>query len=521
MYTLFWRSPALPYTQKQTAITVPAGATVSDQASLRFTGKGAANYGKIQQENMMRLLECFAGPTAPDYPTVGQQWYDTSIPVMKICVSTAPDPVTWQAQYSAQITNVGDPSPSLSVLGELWFQRTGSASGILHAYTGLGRYGTGGGWDQVWPQIDTVAGRPEYDQMSTLVATVFGGNGADTRIINNLTDMATLDAALQAAWTAHLPNDVNVVSGNAVVGSLKVQPNSQDWDTLLAAARYAIDRLELPPTMVDDISPVPFITDGRPAAPSLVLLAPTDVRYPSADRLVNTRYGVVTMSRFYQETYNVLQAGVNNRYLLKGMLGASGVNTSFGPFIVTNTQATFTANAAGSPFATAVTHGLIYRFNTSDELQRFFAAAQAIEIVLTHTPSGTPTSADNALKALTDTNGRIRIILEQTFMMTPAATPALSQAPSIYGFAQFAAGPVGTTLATISGAGASIVVRGITESVTSVRIEVDITAGGATTGTFTAAWRHIDDTITYSGGPVFPTPLAYTGTDKTGSTLFI
>lgn len=523
-YSLNWRSPALPYTQKQNPISVNAGATVSNAASLRFTGKGAANYGKVLQENLMRLLECFAGPTAPDYPTVGQHWYDTSIPVMKICVSTAPEPVVWEAQYALQITDVGN-DPVAGGIGSIWFQRTGSASGILYVYDGVGRYGPTGGWSQVWPQTDIIGGREEYDLIRGLVnsmigLTADGGNGANGRLIDNVSDLTALDTAMQNAWTALGANDGNVVSGNAVVGDLKASPNSQDWDTLLAAAKYAISRLELPTTMVDDISPVPFAADGRPAAPSLLALSTTDVRYPTNDRLVNRRYGIISLNRFYQETYNVIQAGITNRWMLKGMLGASGTNTSFGATTTTTTQGSFTASAAGSPFATAVTHGLIYRFSTVDDMQRFFTAAQALEIMLTHTPGGSPTSADVALKALTDTAGRIRVINNMTLTMTPALSPALFQAPGANGFLQFSAGPVGVTLSSVSGAGASIVVRGITESATSLRIEVDITAGGATTGTFAVDWKHINDTITYTSGRVYPIPLTYTGTDKVGSVLF-
>ena len=526
-YNLFWRSPALPFVQKQISIDVPAGATVSDKSSLRFTGKGAANYGKVQQENLMRLLEAFAGDTPPNNPTVGQSWYDTSVPIMKICTATAPDPETWVAQHGTNITAIGDPSPTPPALGEFWFQSTGSVSGILHVYDGLGRYGTAGGWDQIWPIIDTAGGRQEYDLIEASVLNLIGdplvypgGNGAAGTLISNLTNMAALDAAKQAAWTAATPHDIAIVGGNATVSSLRATPNSNDWDTLLAAAKYAINRLELPPTMVDDISPVPFVTDGRPAPDSLLLLAPTDVRYPTNDRLVNTRYGTISLSRFYQETYNVLQAGATNRWLLKGMLGASGTNTTFDASIATTTQQDFTASAAS--FSGPVTHGLIYRFNSTDDLGRFFNAAQAVELLLTHNPSGAPTSADTELIAITNTEGRIRIIADATFVMTPASTPALHKAPGTSGFNQFTAGG-GTVLATMTSGATSITVRGISESVSSIRVEVDIATSGAVTGTFTAQWRHINDTTMYNNPGltrVFPIPLTYVLTDKTGSVLF-
>lgn len=57
MYNLFWRDTSLPFTQKQVQINVPPGAIVTNAASLRLTGKGFTNYGKVQQENLLRLFK--------------------------------------------------------------------------------------------------------------------------------------------------------------------------------------------------------------------------------------------------------------------------------------------------------------------------------------------------------------------------------------------------------------------------------------------------------------------------------
>lgn len=139
-YSLNWRTPALPYTQKQSPISVPAGSVVTNAASIKFTGKGAANYGKVQQENMMQMLENFAGPFPPDNATVGQTWYDSTSGILKVCAATAPSTMVWRSLNGTQVTDVGDPAPAPPVLGDTWFQRTGTASGVMYAYTGVGRY---------------------------------------------------------------------------------------------------------------------------------------------------------------------------------------------------------------------------------------------------------------------------------------------------------------------------------------------------------------------------------------------
>lgn len=46
--------------------------------SLTFIGKNFINYGKIQNENFLHLLENFSSTTAPVQPVTGQLWFDKS-----------------------------------------------------------------------------------------------------------------------------------------------------------------------------------------------------------------------------------------------------------------------------------------------------------------------------------------------------------------------------------------------------------------------------------------------------------
>ena len=57
------------------AISLPEQTLNSSSTSLVLTGRGLENYGEIQQENFIRLLENFAKSSAPDNPTIGQLWY--------------------------------------------------------------------------------------------------------------------------------------------------------------------------------------------------------------------------------------------------------------------------------------------------------------------------------------------------------------------------------------------------------------------------------------------------------------
>jgi hypothetical protein len=692
VYNLFWRSPALPFVQKQTPILVPAGAIVSTASSLRFTGKGATNYGKVQQENLLRLLENFAGDASPDYPTVGQVWFDTLEGVLKVCVNTSPGPTLWQQLNSTQVTPPGAPPPTTATLGDSWFSQTGSASGVLYVYTGIGRYpqvdwdataagywpapatfdlqvilnaqvfgpantnfnemyihgttaglpadvagsvlldgvqtvvpagfagvnyavtdglivvdptatmtstaagqayfvvrrfddgrwfydnhttqvefvptaamyaigvctiteqddqnapgvvaatmwsaakrltnitqaagamvaGAIGGWEQVWPTVEVAGGRLEYEylysQLASLIGDpiVFGGSAAEGKSIPYLTNFQVLDASMQAAYATRFPTDQNVFA-NGTLNSLKVAPNSQDWDALLSACRYAVNRLELPVGAADDVATYPFVQDDLPGK----AIAFTDIRALPAARKVRTRVGTITLVSQYQETSNVLRAAINNRYVGKGILGASGVGTPL-PTVVATNQASYTANAAS--FSGTVSHGLAYQFaHTHPDLEAFFYSAGVIQLMMAHTPSGSPAGADAALQLLTSTYGRIRIAADKTYVMSTGPMPALVLVPNSLGFNNFTAG--GVVLASITSGASTVVIRGVRESAWVVSIYVDITAGGATTGTFNVLWSYIGDAEQYNNpGPtlVYPVPdVNSTGVHKRGSFLFV
>lgn len=679
MYNLFWRIPGVHSYGAKNDILVPPGATISNQASIRFTGKGAANTGKIQQENQMRLLENFAGPTPPAYPTVGQTWYDTTTNQLKVCVSSAPQPEQWVAAGGGiQSTGPTDPPPANPEVGDMWLQILGTSSGILFVYTGVGRYpetNTGiGGWEQVYPTIERHAGREEYESMMALVEQLVGpassrASGALGRAVQNIADLGKLDRTMRSAWLARLPSDVNVLAStvsepyapaqmasrnraaikinyssfsskdynefyicgfnsssiamedidgqiyindvlvtlprgpcytnaiftdgliiwdttgymtnnigaahfyvarkigniwqydnnagpnswvnfvpapgmyvigvattvnpdpgtpgaapgvvsatawenavelaNASISALKIEPNSADWDRLLAAAKYALRRLDLPAGAVDDVSPMPFVNDGRQAPPELITLPVNDVRFPSQERRSNRKLGSVTMNRMFTETANVLNLGIGSRYVLAGMLGTSGTISTFAPEVYADTQATVMADAgiSGGVFGQATrTTGIILRFANRDELERFFYAGHAMQLRATHTPA-TNTAADLNLKGLTDGYGLIRLLADRSLTMVSTATPALNGAIVAVGGVDLTASPVVVSTSTNGTATMTLTAKALND--TDIQLDFSVNAGGPTSGTFTVEWASVNDHETWSGGRVYPTVLPY------------
>jgi hypothetical protein len=521
-YTLRWKNPSLN-ANKAAEIIVPVASIISDKSSLRFTGKGAPGYGTIQQENQMRLLENFADTIEPSYPTVGQEWFDTGNGVLKICTSTSP--TVWKALGGIQVS---DTAPSPAAIGDLWFQRTGARSGIMYVYTSLGRFPQGtttiGGWNQIFPTVETIAGREEYDNLLSLVnslvgPTAGGGNGALGRSLPSFTDLTVYDADLVKKFQAS--TDANVVTPvQDTLSELRVDTISADWDMLLAAAKYAVDRLDLPASMVDDISPVPFVSDGRQAPSALTSLSTSNVRYPTLERRSNRRFGMVTLIRAFTETVNVLNAAVANRYALKGINGSSGTNATFAPTTEVIDHVTFSGTPGG---ATSEQLSLRFNFATAAELQSFLNSGGAIQLTMSHALGSSPTAQDTNLKNLLDSKGILRFTADKTRVFANVYPLALAAAPTTPGVKDAPAGGVQLTTQILSGAQYGISV-GI-QTPTQFGFAISITGGGALNGTTTIGWQVIRDNTTYAATnatvKVFGAPIAYVNGDKTGSTFLV
>ena len=101
-------------TDGTTLVTLDPG--ILDQStSLYLIGKNYPNYGELQQENFVRLLENFANSTEPNAPLVGQLWYDTDAKKIKYYDGTrfkAPGP-------TVQATQPNEPE-----IGDQWWDTT-------------------------------------------------------------------------------------------------------------------------------------------------------------------------------------------------------------------------------------------------------------------------------------------------------------------------------------------------------------------------------------------------------------
>lgn len=108
-----------------TLVEIGDGLTDTAASSITFIGKNVVNYGELQNENMLHILENFAFDSSPPNPLTGQLWFDTDTNNLKFYNQDS-----WKTlaslTYSAS-------SSAASAQGNLWFD---SNSGQLKINNG-------------------------------------------------------------------------------------------------------------------------------------------------------------------------------------------------------------------------------------------------------------------------------------------------------------------------------------------------------------------------------------------------
>lgn len=155
------------------------GAIDQSTTSLSFWGRTKTDYGNIQEQNALWMLENFANSTAPGVPLVGQLWYDTVQTELKIYQGTS----TWRKVSQPQAATVAPTGPST---GQLWYD---TANAVIKVYSGSS-------WLTVGPT--TATSSSYYKQYASAVTTT---NAASTEMWVNGTLPTRMTIPSNTTWT--------------------------------------------------------------------------------------------------------------------------------------------------------------------------------------------------------------------------------------------------------------------------------------------------------------------------------
>ena len=196
-YIINWTQTGTPPNGKP-AIALPPLTVDSTSTSLTLTGKGTPNYGEIQQENFIRLLENFSSSTPPPKPTSGQCWFNTIDDSLYVYDTDG----VWK-----RIAGVfkSPNAPSNVYEGDMWWD---TVNNKLFVYDGST-------WGQIWPSLSVipVAFVDEY---------------------NSLVNRYNKIAAIPSQHTESTSN----VEGDTVTYDGRIVHTSTPFDSVIAGKSY-------------------------------------------------------------------------------------------------------------------------------------------------------------------------------------------------------------------------------------------------------------------------------------------
>lgn len=331
-YTINWSSNDAPTHPDEgvpgkAPILLPEKTLNTSATSLTLTGKGVSNYGEIQQENFIRLMEHFASATPPAHGTVGQIWYNTSECILYIRV----DPNSAAQMYPR------------------YFPESPAA------------------WAQIWPVSQAYASWQEYNALAMTINRIIGSPSQ----FGTATDIADR----QYGWgqTDLVPEFIDAAT--PVPGTYDRPFDNTVWALFISRLRKALRHVGLPETLP---SPVGFVNDGRPAQNDVyTTLANSYNNYPAVGTLPDIvpgwgGYGQLTLQTFWMNTVNATTQLEQNRFK------AAPVSSSVG------TLATATYN---TPWSTSIQHSLDVTFTSESAAQAYFNSGGTIKFEMSLVPS--------------------------------------------------------------------------------------------------------------------------------------
>lgn len=118
------------YTDANKAPIIVNDGTVDTTTDIKLIGKNYSRYGEVVAEDLLHLLENFAGSTAPSRPSEGQLWYDSGVNALKYFDDTQGNGGNWKGIASMTVQSTA-PNGVGETDGHMWLD---SDNGQLYMY---------------------------------------------------------------------------------------------------------------------------------------------------------------------------------------------------------------------------------------------------------------------------------------------------------------------------------------------------------------------------------------------------
>lgn len=351
-YNINWSSDGeTPSVPGKAEIILPQKQVDSTSTTIALTGKGLPNYGEIQQENFIRLMENFASQFPPDNPTIGQLWYNTLESILYLRVD-----------------------PLLVTLEPKYFPQSPAA------------------WVQVWPQTARFASLAEYNAMALTINRIIG---APSVFGLNL-DAATNNYGWGQTDLVPQYTDINTLAPGFTTQGFPAAFDNGAWVILLSRLRKALRHVDVDVVGLENlVSPVGFIDDGRPIPPNGNTMANTFNDNPIATALPDytagfNNVGIMTLQMYYANTLTSISQ------LDSGRFDRAPISTVSNKLVGFNRINTW---------ATTIQHNIDLTFTNEAAAKAYFNAGGTLQFKWSHSPSlidSINTSWENFLLAQTN-----------------------------------------------------------------------------------------------------------------------
>ena len=410
-------NPSIP---GKTSIELASSVINSTSTTLTLTGKGVPNYGEIQQENFIRLLENFASKTAPLNPTIGQVWFDSTASALKVYAMD-------QQWHSVGGTSASNTEPGTPQEGDLWYDL---ANSVLKVWNGTEWIAVNGGVPSGTAPTNPTIGQLWFDMTNNIlkvwdgsqwVAVGSGGIAAgptppsgapegtlwystNDRILYIKQTLATVDGdhpLYYTDWTQAWPpivryanyNEYNTFAAriNKVIGAPQVSGSASDvadnqwgwgqtdlleifsnmntpsafdntkWTILESRLRKALRHTTTAETTV---TPIGLIQDGRGAHSLATAYTPT-VDWKSGFQ----GYGIVSLGTFHAAIDSGITSLETNRF-----------NVNAASMQITNLHSDQTQ---GATWASTRVLDVVFQFTSHDAARTYFNQGGTVRFIVT------------------------------------------------------------------------------------------------------------------------------------------